>query len=164
MRCPTCQGRTTTVQTIPAERRADGRVYRSRRCRDCESRCTTLEVLFTEVKEDESAVEQAEQAARRGHSSPAIPIASPPASLYDLEGELEAGLPRAVECIIDAVSPGTTPDKVKVDAAKWLISDRRQWRIQSAEQANRAGEVPNDPAMAQLASILRLVPDQAAEN
>jgi len=71
-------------------------------------------------------------------------------------------LPAAVECIIDAVRPGTSPDKVKIDAAKWLVDDRRKWRIQMAEQANRSGEVPSDPAMAQLANILRLVPDAEA--
>ena len=90
----------------------------------------------------------------------AIPIAAPAPTMYDLEGELEKGLPLAVECILDAVKPKTSPDKVKLDAAKWLIDDRRRWRIQTAEQANRAGEVPADPAMAQLAGILRLVPDQ----
>jgi hypothetical protein len=83
--------------------------------------------------------------------------------MYDLEGNLERGLAPAVEYVIDAVQPGTHPDKVKLDAAKWLIEDRRRWRIATAEQAARGGtEVPADPALAQLTNILRLVPDPEA--
>ena len=161
MMCPACSGPTTAIQTIPADKRKDGRVYRLRRCRDskCGATCTTLEGLHSEVK----AQDQEEEAKRPPPAPPpAIPTATPNAPLYDLEGELEKGLPHAVECIIDAVKPGTTPDKVKIDAAKWLLDDRRKWRVAMAEQANRMNEVPNDPAMAQLANILRLVPDAEA--
>jgi len=161
MKCPACQGPTSAVQTIPAERRNDGRVYRVRKCRDpeCGATCSTLEDFHRAVVAEEQAMKEAEQAGRRPRPQPAIPIATPPPVMYDLEGELEKGLPQAVDYIIHAVKPGTTPDKVKLDAAKWLIDDRRRWRIQTAEQANRAGETPNDPALAQLASVLRLVPD-----
>lgn len=143
---------------MPAERRADGRVYRVRKCKQCGAHCTTLEALYHEV----IAEERAAPAPQPPRPQPAIPIAAPPPVLYDLEGNLEKGLPHAVECIIDAVRPGTQPDKVKLDAAKWLVDDRRKWRVQMAEQANRAGETPDDPALAQLANVLRLVPDPEA--
>lgn len=161
MRCPACQGPTTAQQTIPAERRADGRVYRLRKCRSsqCGATCTTLEAFHHEVVAEDQSKAEADQAARRPRPQPAIPIAAPPPVLYDLEGNLEKGLPHAVGYVIDAVKPGTTPDKVKLDAAKWLIDDRRRWRVQMAEQANHAGETPNDPALAQLVNVLRLVPD-----
>jgi hypothetical protein len=154
MKCPACSGPTTAVQTIPAEKRSDGRVYRYRRCRDalCGSVCTTLEVLHHEVKEEKFLASPTPTTTQA-----AIPTVVKNPILYDLEGELEKGLPHAVEYIIDAVKPGTTPDKVKLDAAKWLLDDRRRWRIAMAEQSNRAGEDLADPAMAQLAGILRLV-------
>lgn len=154
MLCPACSGPTTTVQTIPAEKRHDGRVYRYRRCRDpqCNVTHSTLEILHSEAKGSIAPPSQ--------HSPKAAIPAANPSALYDLEGELEKGLPLAVEVILDAVRPGTSPDRVKLDAARWLLDDRRKWRIAMAEQANRAGEVPEDPAMAQLAGILRLVPDQ----
>jgi hypothetical protein len=162
MQCPACSGPTKAIQTHPARNRSDGRVYRLRRCVDsaCNTTCSTLEAFHHEVVAESLVAKEAEAAARRQPPAPAIPIAAPAPTMYDLEGELEKGLPLAVECILDAVKPKTSPDKVKLDAAKWLIDDRRRWRIQTAEQANRAGEVPADPAMAQLAGILRLVPDQ----
>jgi hypothetical protein len=92
-----------------------------------------------------------------------VPVAIPamdPGAPFDLEGELEKGLPLAVEVMVDAVRAGTTPDKSKIDAAKWLIDDRRKWRIAMAEQSNRSGETSEDPAVAQLANILRLVGDE----
>lgn len=161
MKCPACQGPTTAVQTIPAERRTDERVYRLRKCRDpkCGATCTTLEAFHSEVMAEEAA---GHRPPLRAAPQPAIPLATPTTTLYDLEGNLERGLPHAVEYVIDAVLPGTSPDRVKLDAARWLIDDRRRWRVQTAEQANRAGEVPNDPALAQLANVLRLVPDPEA--
>ena len=157
MRCPACTGPTVPQQTVPAERRSDGRVYRVRRCRDpqCGVRCTTLETYHSEVMAEDQAQ------GRRPRPQPAIPIASP-APMFDLAGERVRGLPPAVSYILDAVRPGTTPDKIKLDAAKWLVDDRRRWRIQAAADANRAGTTPADPAMAQLAQILQLLPDEAS--
>lgn len=158
MQCPNCASlRTKPVRTIPAKQRRDGRVYRSRQCHECQANFSTLEIWHTEAKDQDREKKEAAKC-----PVVAIPMAAPASTLYDLEGELERGLPHAVECIVLAVSPGTTPDKIKVDAAKWLIDDRRKWRIQTATQANSAGQTPEDPAMAQLASILRLVPDEEA--
>lgn len=159
MQCPNCSSlRTKPTRTIPSRQRRDGRVYRYRECHECKTPFSTLEVWHTEAKEQDREKKEAAKC-----PVVAIPMAAPASNLYDLEGELEQGLPHAVECIITAISPKTkNPDRVKVDAAKWLIEDRRKWRIQSAAQANSAGQTPEDPAMAQLASILRLVPDEEA--
>ncbi len=162
MQCPACGSHDSeVVQSICAKRRSDGRTYRNRRCHTCGSSYTTYEVHRFALDADKAARE-ADSRTAAPPPKVAIPTANPTPQLYDLEDELEKGLPAAVECIIDAVRPGTSPDKVKIDAAKWLVDDRRKWRIQMAEQANRSGEVPSDPAMAQLANILRLVPDQEA--
>ena len=154
MRCPACLGPTKIVVTVPAEKRSDGRVYRHRRCQDsaCDAKCSTLEVLRREVGEEEVEQEEAVRKARKV----AIPSIAPP-TMYDVEGELEKGLPLAVEVIVDAVRPGTTPDRTKFDAARWLLDDRRKWRIAMAEQANRSGVESEDPAVAQLSNVLRLV-------
>jgi hypothetical protein len=158
MKCPACGSPTTAVQTIPSDKRKDGRTYRARRCRNelCGKTCSTLEGLHSEVK------------ASGDHDLPGprrVPVAIPamdPGAPFDLEGELEKGLPLAVDVMVDAVRPGTTPDRAKIDAAKWLIDDRRKWRIAMADQCNASGQEPTDPAVAQLANILRLVPDQEA--
>jgi hypothetical protein len=154
MKCPACQGPTSAVQTIPAEKRQDGRVYRVRKCRssDCGVTHSTLEILHSEAKGGIAPYTPPSPPPKA-----AIPTANPSPVLYDLEGELEKSLPLAVEVLADAVRPGTSPDKVKVDVAKWLLDDRRKWRIAMAEQSNLSGETPEDPAVAQLANILRLV-------
>lgn len=170
MMCPACGGATKVEQTIPANKRTDGRHYRIRRCADpeCNATHSTLECMYSGDQDAVDPTPPSGAAATapdpvrpRARKAVAIPTAAGPAPVYDLEGGLELGLPSAVECIIDAVRPGTSPDRTKIDVCKWLIEDRRRWRIQMAEQANRAGETPADPAMAQLANILRLVPDEA---
>jgi hypothetical protein len=157
MKCPACGSPTTAVQTIPAERRHDSRTYRARKCRNelCGKTCSTLELLHADVK---MAGGERELPGPRK-----VPVAIPamdPGAPFDLEGELEKGLPLAVDVMVDAVRPGTTPDKAKIDAAKWLIDDRRKWRIAMAEQSNHSGQESADPAVAQLANILRLVGDE----
>jgi hypothetical protein len=77
--------------------------------------------------------------------------------LFDLESALETAVQDAVRCLVEAVKPGTPTDKVKVELAKWMVEDRRQWRIGIAEHAAATGQTPADPAVAQLATILKLV-------
>jgi hypothetical protein len=81
-------------------------------------------------------------------------VASP---LFDLESALETAVQDAVKCLVEAVKPGTVPDRTKVELAKWMVEDRRQWRIGIAEHAAATGQEPADPAIAQLATILKLV-------
>jgi hypothetical protein len=80
--------------------------------------------------------------------------------LYDLETALESAVQDAVACLVDALKPGTVPDRTKVDLARWMVEDRRKWRIGIAEHAAATGQEPADPAVAQLANILRLVGDE----
>jgi hypothetical protein len=77
--------------------------------------------------------------------------------LFDLESALETAVQDAVACLVEAVKPGTPTDRVKVELAKWMVEDRRQWRVGIAEQAAATGQVPTDAAVAQLAEILKLV-------
>lgn len=77
--------------------------------------------------------------------------------LFDLESALETAVQDAVACLVEAVKPGTPTDRVKVELAKWMVEDRRQWRIGIAEHAAATGQVPTDAAVAQLAEILKLV-------
>jgi hypothetical protein len=77
--------------------------------------------------------------------------------LFDLESALETAVQDAVTCIVEALKPSTSVDKVKVELARWMVEDRRKWRIGIAEHAAATGQEPADPAVAQLANILRLV-------
>lgn len=165
MKCPACGGKTRTQQTIPAENRNDGRVYRTRKCLEegCGTLSSTLEIYHSE--RNLVLMEGAAQPAAPTAPVPvvAIPMAAPGTCLFDLEGGLEKGLKQAVACIVDAVdTTKPAPDKVRVDAAKWLIEDRRKWRIATAQQLNQAGTTPADPAMAELTGILRLLPLEAS--
>jgi hypothetical protein len=77
--------------------------------------------------------------------------------LFDLESALETAVQDAVECLVESVKPGTPTDKVKIELARWMVEDRRRWRIGIAEHAAATGQEPADPAVAQLANVLRLV-------
>ena len=77
--------------------------------------------------------------------------------LFDLESALETAVQDAVASLVESVKPGTPTDRVKVELAKWMVEDRRQWRIGIAEHAAKTGQEPTDPAVAQLATILKLV-------
>ncbi len=83
--------------------------------------------------------------------------------MIDLEHEMESILPDAITALRECVR-ATDPSRARVEAAWRVISDRREYRMRLAEQANRMNEVPSDPAMAQLANILRLVPEEAIES
>ena len=167
MRCPTCGGKTKPTTTAAAQTRADGRVYRVRTCQEpgCGAHCSTLESYVRQEQADKAAQWQVPPGAAPA-TQWGVPVAIPTAgggTLYDLEGGLEKGLQMAVDCIIDAVDVSKpAPDKGRIDAAKWLIDDRRKWRVQMAAQAVRDDTTPTDPAMAQLTQILKLLPDEAS--
>jgi hypothetical protein len=81
--------------------------------------------------------------------------------MLDLETEMESILPDAVEALRECVRL-KEPSRARVEAAWRVISDRREYRVRLAQQANITGDTPNDPRIAELAGILRLVPDQEA--
>ena len=136
--CPTCKSTKTRVLET---REQEDRTLRRRRCIACAHRWVTLEVSRCQIEPNRaSTVPQA--------------MSSP---LFDLESALEQCVQDAVTCIVESLKPGTPTDRTKVELAKWMVEDRRQWRIGIAEHAAKTGQEPADAAVAQLASILRLV-------
>jgi len=144
MKCPVCSH---GVARVKETREVGGNLRRRRECVSCGHLWTTLEVA-KELVETKSACTLPQA------------ISSP---LFDLESALEKGVQDAVECVIEAIKPGSPCDRTKIDLAKWLIEDRRKWRIGIAEHAALTGQTPADPAVAQLAHILSLVPDPEGE-
>lgn len=138
LQCPSCK---STKNRVLETREQSERTARRRRCIACAHRWTTLEVNKEVVETN------------KGASVPQA-VASP---LFDLESALETAVQDAVTCLVEAVKPGTVADKVKVDLARWMVEDRRRWRIGIAEHAAATGQTPADPAVAQLATILKLV-------
>lgn len=142
-KCPSCNSAedARVLETRDAE---GGRISRRRQCKACGERWSTIEMLREEVEVSKPCtLPQA--------------ISTP---LFDLESALETAVQDAVACLVEAVKPGTPTDKVKVELARWLVEDRRKWRIGIAEHAAATGQEPADPAVAQLANILRLVGDE----
>jgi len=138
LQCPSCRSSKTRVSET---REQDDRTLRRRRCIACQHRWVTLEVARDIVEPNKAAT------VPQAMSTP----------LFDLESALETAVQDAVSCLVEAVKPGTHADRVKVELAKWLVEDRRQWRIGIAEHAAATGQVPADSAVAQLANILKLV-------
>ena len=169
MRCPVCGSKSSPYTTIGDHSRNDNRTYRARRCvsKTCGKTFSTLEILRTDL-----ATEEEENAKIPPKKSFAIPINAPSSpkeeqgdpkkkTLIDLESKMEELLPEALSTISNALKLPESPDKVRVDLAKWVVDDRRKWRVQLAEQNARAGISSEDSSIAQLTNILRLIPDEA---
>ena len=138
LQCPSCKSPKTRVTDT---REQEDRTLRPRRCVASAHRWVTLEVARSTVETSKP------QTVPQAMSTP----------LFDLESALETAVQDAVACLVESVQPGTTPDRVKVELAKWMVEDRRQWRIGIAEHAAKTGQEPTDPAVPQLANVLRLV-------
>jgi hypothetical protein len=138
LQCPSCKSPKTRVTDT---REQEDRTLRRRRCVACAHRWVTLEVARDSVETSKP------QTVPQAMSTP----------LFDLESALETAVQDAVACLVESVKPGTPTDRVKVELAKWMVEDRRQWRIGIAEHAAKTGQEPTDPAVAQLANVLRLV-------
>jgi hypothetical protein len=178
MRCPVCGSKSSPYTTIGDHSRNDNRTYRARRCvsKGCGKTFSTLEILRTDL-----AAEEEETSKISPKKSFAIPMNAPSPKddkkedpkkegdpkkkgLIDLEARMEELLPEALTTISNALKLPESPDKVRVDLAKWVVDDRRKWRVQLAEQNARAGiSSHEDSSIAQLTNILRLIPDQEAE-
>jgi hypothetical protein len=141
-KCPNCGGE--DVRVLETRDAADDRIKRRRQCGPCGHRWTTLEILSEHVEVSKP------QTLPQAMTTP----------LFDLESALETAVQDAVECLVESVKPGTPTDKVKIELARWMVEDRRRWRIGIAEHAAATGQEPADPAIAQLANILRLVGDE----
>ena len=141
-KCPSCNS-AEDARVLETRGHPGGGIARRRQCKACGERWSTIEMLREEVEVSKPCtLPQA--------------ISTP---LFDLESGLEQGVQDAVTCIVESVKPGTPTDKTKIELARWLVEDRRKWRIGIAEHAAATGQEPADPAVAQLANILRLVPD-----
>lgn len=152
MDCPYCgEKRSKVWVTEPADTRNDGRTGRKRKCKTCNRSFSTLEMLLSDVRAlEKSSVPQTST----GVNAP-LPT-SPASQLLDIEDELEQLLPQSIQCLRDTMTSSDEPSKVKVDTARWLVSDRREYRkaLQVRMEDEGAGD---DPALQQLANILRVV-------
>jgi len=152
MDCPKCGAtRAKTVVTVPADKREDGHVLRRRKCVACNQEFRTVEVLQTAWVETQH---QAVSSALPGLPGP-LP-SSPTAPLIDLEAELEDLLRPSLEALEEVLTSQKDVPKSKVDTARWLVADRREYR---RALAGAQGEEASDPAIAELAQILSLVPN-----
>lgn len=157
MRCPKCS---TFDHKVTAARAADatpdGTVHRIRKCA-CGHAWRTQE--FTAA------------AASAMMTGAATPVAPPPlpqaplatplsATMIDIEAEMEGLLPDAIVALRESVQ-SKDPSRVRAEAAWRVVADRREYRMGLAKQAAATGDTPEDPGLAQLASILRLVPPAA---
>ena len=151
MQCPACgTHRAHTIVTMPSDRREDGRVYRRKRCKNpkCKKEFTSFEMLVSEVQ----ALERT-SAPAGGWTKPLPTTSSSP--LVDIESELEDLLQPSLEYIQTVLTSIDPSDRGKLDTARWLIDDRREYRKSLAEAQ---GESHNDPAVKELARVLSLVP------
>ena len=152
MDCPKCgTKRAKTVVTVPADKREDGNVLRRRKCKACNQEFRTIEVLQTDWVVTQ---QQAVSSALPGLTAP-LP-SSPTAPLIDIEAELEDLLKPSLEALEEVLTSQEDIPKAKVDTARWLVADRREYR---KALAGAQGEESSDPAIAELAQILSPVPN-----
>ena len=151
MDCPKCGGkRAPTVVTVPADKREDGNVLRRRKCKACDQEFRTIEVLQTDW-----VVTQQQAVASALPGLPAPLPSSPTAPLIDIESELEDLLRPSLDALNEVLTSKNDLPRSKVDTARWLVADRREYRKALAESQ---GEESNDPAIRELAQVLSLVP------
>ena len=154
MDCPNCgMNRIPTKQTIPADRREDNRVLRKRTCKNCQTHLMTLEIPAAELRALEQQAHN--MVLSEGVGAP-LPT-SPTSPLLDIETELEDLLRPSLDALNEVLTSAKDPNRTKVDTARWLVADRREYRKALAETEGAEGS--QDPAIAELASILSLVPD-----
>jgi hypothetical protein len=125
--------------------------YRRRICQnpDCNESVTTLEVPLEQVR--------AWQALEANPAGAGTTLPTPPtAPLIDLEDEMEDLLAPAVEALRVSLHE-KDPSKARVDVAKFVISDRREYRRGLAQVHGVMRDHIDSPDIAQLANVLRLV-------
>lgn len=154
MDCPNCDAkRIPTKQTIPADVRQDGRVYRSRKCKKCGTSLVTLEIPAVELRALEQMAHN--QNLSEGVGAP-LPVHTG-GTLLDIESELEDLLRPSLDALNEVLTSKKDVSRSKVDTARWLVADRREYR-KTLAQTHGADE-SDDPAIRELAKVLSLVPD-----
>ena len=163
MNCPTCGSPAPTKQTIPAEKRPDGLPYRFRRCTNekCGATFSTREITGEDL-----AKYKAGEAALMAPPTPAQVVAQSPlptpapvgAQLLDLESEMEKLLPEALTALKESVKE-KEPSRARCEIAWKIVSDRREYRraLTPPGGPTQGEEDAQDPAVTQLANVLRLV-------
>jgi len=164
MQCPKCGTYEHRVNSASAVDSAqDGTVHRIRRCK-CGHSWRTREIPSTDLHALEHGATP--------RTPPPPPIAWPTPTgtrplalalgvpLVDIEHEMESLLPAAIAAMRESLAD-KEPSKARVDVAKYVVEDRRQHRRALAEAAQRTGQTPADPAVAQLAALLASMPPGA---
>jgi hypothetical protein len=82
---------------------------------------------------------------------------SPTGVLLDIETELEDLLRPSLDALNEVLTSAKDPNRTKVDTARWLVADRREYR--KALAGTDGADQSEDPAIAELATLLALVPD-----
>ena len=154
MNCRNCGAeRIPTKQTVPADRREDRRVCRKRTCKECGTHLMTLEIASADLRMLEQ--QAANIAFSEGAGGP-LPT-SPTGVLLDIETELEDLLRPSLDALNEVLTSAKDPNRTKVDTARWLVADRREYR--KALAGTNGADQSEDPAIAELATLLALVPD-----
>jgi len=155
MLCPHCDGGPTkVVLTIPADKRTDKRHYRNRKCRSCGKGLVTLELPAIELRELERAANN--RTLTDGVGAP-LPTRNGDVDLLDIESELEGLLRPSLDAINEVLTSDKGVSRYRVDTARWLVADRREYR-RTLAQTHGASE-SDDPSIRELARVLALVPD-----
>jgi hypothetical protein len=154
MLCPHCDGPTKVVLTIPANKRTDKRHYRKRECRSCGKGLITLELPAIELRELEQAANNRTLSENVGAP---LPTRNGDVDLLDIESELETLLRPSLDAISEVLTSNKAVSRYRVDTARWLVADRREYRRTLAEQ--HGAQESDDPSIRELAKVLALVPD-----
>jgi hypothetical protein len=155
MECPLCGHKSKIAATMPARQRPDGYTYRRRLCLspECAEGFSTYEMTV-------DTYEVITNGGTMGHAGP-NPV-TPGKTLVNIEERLEGLLEPSLDAIRDAIiaATGQEPSQQKVQTARWLIQDRRDYRKALAEA--KGAEEHNDPQIKELANLLKMVPDEDA--
>lgn len=159
MRCPHCASEESRVlQTFPSKSREDGQTRRRRKCLACHQGFNSVEMELSEAT-----------SARPGFAANANPLPTIPSSLLkliDIESEMESLLLPSIAALHEALAAkdqASAPAKVKVDTARWVVSDRREHRRSLAQAMSESKVTTDDPAMMQLIAAMELI-DAQEEN
>lgn len=160
-KCGTPRARVRSTKPADSEQ-GNGRIIRQRKCTNCGHLMMTTEIFSADhrdlVKRSKGVGLDAHQ--RGGTVLKADDIGPLPTKvstpLTDIEDRLEQLLDKSLDTIEKALAEDA-PNRVRVELARWVISDRREYRKTLAEVSDPNSE--EDPAIKQLAQVLQLVGD-----
>jgi hypothetical protein len=149
MNCPLClHDKASTILTIPANKRGDGKTYRRRKCKKCSKEFSTLELYLQDAK----ALRDGEEGFT-DHLPDSRPMDGP---IIDIEEALEKMLQPSIASINAVLVPGNQVSRQRVETAKWVIQDRREQRRMWEASS---GQPKESEQLRELGKLLSLVPD-----